>query len=171
MPLGKPIINPLAELMPEDPHDLTELTPAENLWLWRHRQRATNGRLLGKAGSAMNQDEAARALGISTASYRALELGGSTSLSAVDVRALFAALGPLRPTVGELCITARRRSGMPLSAAVEMAGVSRPHYLKLEREGDPSVVELWESRGYRFKAYQRADSALDEPAATAGNPI
>lgn len=166
MPLGKPIVNP--KMMPTDRYDLSELTPAESLWLWRHRQRATNGRLLGKSGSAMNQDEAARALGIGTGAYRALELGGSTSLSAVDVRALFAALGPLRPTLGELCITARRRSGLSLQAVVETAGVSRPHYLGLEREGHESVVELWEARGYRFTALTGRDQRLVEGASLSG---
>lgn len=144
MLLGKPT----RWMMPTD--DLSELTPAEALWLWRHRQRAADGRVLGRSGSAMSQDEAARALGITVKTYRTLELGGSASLSAVDVRAMSAALGPLRPTVGELCVIARRRSGMSLSAVVELSGVSRPWYLRLERNGDPSVVEMWESKGFKF---------------------
>lgn len=144
-----PIVKPLATLDP-DRFNLGRITAAECLWLWRHRQRATNGRLLGRSGSAMNQTEAAAALGISTSSYCALEIGASTSLSADDVRALTAALGPLRPNAGELCLLARRRSGVSLRDVVADVGVSRPWYLKLEREGDPSVIAFWEARSYDF---------------------
>jgi len=150
VPIVKPIQNVVAGARPEDKFDLSVLTPAEELWLWRHRQKAINGRLFGQSGSAMSQAEAARVLNIGTAAYRSLELGGATSLSAADVRALFDALGPLNPSTGELCVTARRRSGLTLQETVELAGVSRPHYHSLERAGDPSVIELWESQGFRF---------------------
>lgn len=153
-----PIVKPLSVLDP-DRFDLAQLSPAERLWTWRHRQKTETGRLFGRSGSAMNQAEAAAKLGIGLPAYRSLELGGSTALSAEDVVALIEALGPLNPTTGELCFLARRRSGETLTEVLESVGVSRMTFLKLERAGDPSLVRFWESRGYRFPV---------EPLAMAG---
>lgn len=131
-------------------YDLSELTASERLVLWRYRQRATNGRLLGRSGSSMSQSEAAACLGISPGSYARLEEGGATALSANEMSGLLAALGPLRPSLGELCLIARRRAGVTLTDMENALGVSRPWFHKLERAGDGTVVAYWCGQGYEF---------------------
>jgi len=145
VPIVKPI-RPRGEVN----FDLRLLTAAERLWLWRHRQLAVNGRLLGRSGPAMSQAEAAEALGLSPTAYRNLELSGSVALSAEDADRLGEALGPLKPppSVAELVQLARRRSGLGLTEAVEAAGVSRMHFRTLEKAGDESLVDFWERRGF-----------------------
>lgn len=133
-----------------DRFDLGRRTAAEDLWLWRHRQLTTTGRVLGKCGAAMGQVEAAAHLGLSISAYSTLEQGRQTLLSADEARALAEVLGPLSPDRGELCVLARRRSGENLAAVTEAAGVTRPTYLRAERDGEPRIVALWEERGFRF---------------------
>jgi transcriptional regulator with XRE-family HTH domain len=131
-------------------YDLGRLTASEELVLWRFRQRSTNGRLFGRVGAGMSQAEAAAALGISRATYTRLEDGGSPRLSAQAAKTLLTALGPLRPTTGELCFIARRRSGLYLSEVESRVGVSRPRYHELERAGEETIVAFWEDRGFKF---------------------
>ncbi len=142
-----------------DRFDLGQLSAAERLFLWRHRQKATCGRLLGRNGSSMNQVEAAKRLGISSKLYNALENGSQLHLSGTldEVpelrRALLdvaAELPDLVPTAGELCFLARRRSGALLTTLEREFGVSRPHYHDLERAGAPAMILFWEDRGFRF---------------------
>jgi hypothetical protein len=153
--------------------DLGRLTSAERLFLWRHRQKVTNGRLLGRNGSSMSQAEAAAHLGIRPKLYNKLENGGKIELSTTldcsklasseelvvqlsaaknDVSSLLTALGPLEPSTGELCFLARRRSGQLLMTLERELGVSRPRYHEFERAGDPVMVRFWEERGFRFPA-------------------
>ena len=153
-------------------YDLGQLTAAERLFLWRHRQKATNGRLLGRNGSSMNQAEAAAHLGIGPKLYNKLENGGKVELRTTfdcskptspgqiivrlyageDATHLIEALGPIEPATGELCFLARRRSGQMLMTLERELGVSRPRYHELERTGDPAMVRFWEARGFRFPA-------------------
>jgi len=130
--------------------DLGALTAAERLFLWRHRQKTTSGRLLGQCGARMSQTEAAAALGIELAAYRNLELGHTTAMTLDGAETLLAQLGPLRPTIGELCFIARRRSGVTLIELERELGVSRPTLHAMERAGDPRVVATWEAWGYIF---------------------
>jgi transcriptional regulator with XRE-family HTH domain len=131
-------------------YDLTALTAAERLFVWRHRQKTRSGRLLGRAGSAMSQAEAAAELGVSRGLYGKLENGLRSSLSAEEVESLATALEPLNPTLGELCFLARRRSGELLTALEKEVGVSRPQFHELERAGAAVILRLWMFRGYRF---------------------
>lgn len=142
-----------------DRYDLGTLTDAETLWLWRHRQLAMNGRLMGRSGpvmpigrygAAMSQREAANALGISEKEYVTLEHGQANNVSAVVV-ALAQPLEPLTPTIAELCQIARRRSGELLIDVYESVNLSRPTYLRAERLGDPRIVAFWEDRGFSFR--------------------
>ncbi len=135
-------------------YDLGVITAAEKLFIWRHRMKATNGRLLGRNGSAMSQVEAAAHLGIEYKRYNNLENGFRTGLSAEEVERLTAALEPLNLTVGELCFLARRRSGMPLTAIEKALGVSRPQFHELER-GSMDIVQFWEDQGFFFPFRQR----------------
>lgn len=141
--------------------DVTKLTAAERLVLWRYRQHATNGRLLGRSGAALTQSEAAARLGISGGTYARLEEGASSSMSADEISGLLAALGPLLPSRGELCFIARRRSGAKLqevldsfnrapSESAEGEAISRPWFHQLERAGDQRVITHWESQGFKF---------------------
>lgn len=131
--------------------DLGRLTAAERLFVWRHRQKSTNGCLLGRNGSAMNQSEAAQRLGIDIGAYSKLENGQQrTRLSADEVVGLLEALGPFELSIGELCFLARRRSGQMLMTLEREIGVSRPRFHELERVGDPVIIGFWEARGFRF---------------------
>ena len=130
--------------------DLGRLTAADRLFLWRHRQKTTCGRLLGRNGSSMNQIEAAARIGIGPKLYNKLENGLHTRLSAEEASSLLEALGPLVPTTGELCFLARRRSGTLLMSLERALGVSRPRYHELERAGDPAMIQFWQERGFRF---------------------
>lgn len=130
--------------------DLGYLTAAERLFIWRHRQMATNGRLLGRNGSMMNQAEAAARLGLGRRLYSRLENGQRTLLSAEDVKTLAEGLEPMKPSRAELCFLARRRSGQLLGDIEREVGVSRPWFHRMEREGDPTIIQYWEKRGFRF---------------------
>jgi DNA-binding XRE family transcriptional regulator len=109
----------------------------------------------------MSQEEAASRLGLSVSAYAALELGYATALRADEVMSLIGPLGPLNPTVGELCVLARRRSGENVHQVTEAIGYSRVSYFRFERDGDPRVVSFWEDRGFRFPQ-ARAVGAVPE---------
>lgn len=133
--------------------DLGCLTAAEKLFLWRHRQRSKNGQLLGQNGDRMSQEEAAELLGISWSAYNKLENGFRAYISADELEVFLHALEPIRPTVGELCLIARRRSGRFLSDVEREVGVSRPRYHKMERAGDAAIVSFWADRGFAFPLF------------------
>lgn len=98
----------------------------------------------------MSQNEAATTLGVNSRVYARLEQGLATALTAEDLAGLLAALGPLRPTMGEFCFVARRRSGMDMNSLTAALGVSRPWFYKLEFGADNTMVNYWEGRGFRF---------------------
>ncbi len=139
--------------------DLGDLAPSERLWIWRRRQLSTNGRILGRSGSAMSQAEAAASLGVRLQDYRLLETGASLGDASPRVRALLTALGPLRATPSELCRVARRREGMNLPEASAATGCSHVYYLAAERVGDPILVQFWEDKGYRFPPMKKSNAA------------
>lgn len=160
----------------DDPYDLTAITAAEELFLWRLRRRATNGRLLGRTGPAQSQAEAAEAIGLSQQAYSRLETGGAVVMDAGQVLELIeylAANGRLKPTLGELCMLARRRTNLQLSELEVALSVSRPVFHRRERAGDESVVAFWESRGFSFppRPVLEPEPNDDRPARTSGEPI
>lgn len=169
-----PITRPVSILNPER-FNLGQLTPSETLWLWRHRQRSPSGRIKGRAGRNMNQQEAAARLGISKRSYVKLETGGNTRLSAnevVEMQRVLQTLGTLEPppSTAELCLLARRRSGMNLEqVAVENLRITRQHYLSIEPKATKEVVKFWTGLGYRFpKPGLRVTTAPVQPGLPAG---
>ncbi len=99
-------------------------------------------------------------LGMSSGNYIKLEEGRITTLDlrAEEVEKLSEVLDRLsaalrsvgEPTLHEKCFLARRRAGVTLHQARRLLGLSPPGYHMLERRGDPRVVTMWESRGYRF---------------------
>lgn len=131
--------------------DLNRLSPAERLFLWRHRQPSTTRPSpTGRGGSAMTQREAAKLLGVSLAAYNKLENELRTLLSVADVEPLLVAINHLVPTDGELCLLARRRSGRVLSQIEVESRICRPRFLDLERRGDDAIIGFWRARGFVF---------------------
>lgn len=153
MPLTKPrggsIVDP-------DAYDLERLAAHERLWLWRHRQRSNRPKAVrGPRYDAPSQAEMAERLGISRGSYAQLEAGGRGRLSAEELASVVGtrAFATLVPTVPELCLIARRRSGLEMIEvrdALGGEGFSRPRLLKKEARGDATLVAFWEGRGFRF---------------------
>lgn len=137
--------------------DLSKLTQAELLWLWRRRQlskhskrKPTRQSTVRRMGRMMTREEASEALGVSENAYARLEVGDAllSSDEKSRVRGALAAMAGV--VVGELCAVARRRSGGGLRAAEEALGVSRPKMQEMERCGDPRLVRYWESKGFGF---------------------
>jgi transcriptional regulator with XRE-family HTH domain len=126
-------------------YHLGQLSTAERLFLWRHR---FDGRSRGNLG--LTQVEAAAKLGINANRYIQLEKGKRAALSVDDTTALHRAVGVFTPTMSELCLLARRRSGLMLSDIVLEFDGSRALFNSLEREGSPRLVAFWENRGFRF---------------------
>jgi len=130
--------------------NLTDRSPAEELWLWRRRQLSPSGRTRSRIGSGMSQAEAAERLGISSQRYHDAEAG---RLPGRDVRVLLmsACQGDnIDPKPGELCALARRRAGWTLELARQAIGRSRVTFLELERIGSGDVINLWVREGYTF---------------------
>lgn len=110
--------------------DKVRLTPGERLLTWRRR-------------TPMNQDEAARYLGVCRTTYSRMErdlaavaCGGEPFAPPLDP--------PPRPH--EVLYLLRRRSG---ATAAEVAGelcVSRVTLLKWEKAGDRQLLVWWENR-------------------------
>lgn len=145
MPLTKP-----RHSSPE--RDLTRVSPAERLWLWRTRQRSPRPHLRpGRLSGGLSLPEAAQLLSVGEATLSKLEAGESTLLDAGEAARVAAATGPIEPTPAELCLLARRRSGMALGREVAPAfGASKVTYLAQERAASPRVVAFWRERGYAF---------------------
>lgn len=133
-------------------YDLTRVTDAERLLLWRFRQwserRKRTGDTRGRNGSALCQTEAAQVLGIPLKAYSNLEQGERATLSAAQTGAVAAAVATVRPTLAELCFLARRRSGLSIRQVEEEAGVSRVTFHARERASETQA--FWEERGFKF---------------------
>lgn len=109
--------------------DLRRLTPAERLWLWR--------RLAG-----LTQAAAAGRLRVPLRSYQRAEAGNTGCIAPPRAP---------RPSPGDLCALARRRSGLSLREAARRLGVSHVTLLAREGRGDQQLVLAWESLGFRFR--------------------
>lgn len=105
-------------------YDLTDRTLGEEIWLWRRRQPALNGRAFGKIGATMSQEEAASILGIDYQLLVGLEEEESAVLDRTTSESLVAMLTGA-PTPGELCRLARRRSGLTLDEAAAGLNISK----------------------------------------------
>lgn len=107
--------------------DLRRPTPAERLWLWRRT-------------TSLTQADAAARLGVPLRRYQRAEAGENS----VQVPR-----GAPRPTLGDLCALARRRSRLGLRAAAARLGISHVTLLAWERGSDPRLVEGWRVLGFR----------------------
>lgn len=57
--------------------------------------------------------------------------------------------GKLTPS--EQCSLARRRSRVEISElCARLGGISKPTFLKREREANPDIVNMWKMEGYIF---------------------
>lgn len=137
-----------------DRTDLTFVTESEKLRLWRYRQSRTDvgiSRPVGRGGYALSQPDAAEILDVTIADLRDAEAGwepkGEGALEKIRL-----AIAEIDPSLPELCMLARWRSGESLDDVSTAVGASRPHLLLLERTADPRVVRFWESREFRFPA-------------------
>lgn len=123
--------------------DLREVTAAERLFIYRHRE-------------GMNQTVMARELGISSGLYAQLEGGGRGTLDVETALPLAVAVMMVVPTLPERCLLARRRSGLSIKEVQAMAGVSRPTYYARELSG--VAADLWRARGFILE-----ENALQDP--------
>jgi len=128
--------------------DLTDLTPGEELWLWRRRQVSPWGRTRSRIGSGMSQEEAAARFGMTLQRYHDAE---ADRLAERDIRTILAEIGVQREmTLAERTALARRRSRWPLKRTVDDLGMSRVTYLEREKAGHESIVQFWEGRGFDY---------------------
>lgn len=151
-----PITRPLVNYVITDPrrYDMGALATHEKLWIWRHRQINTKGRLFGRTGASLSQAEASKILGIRKSAYTKFESGRNTILSVDDIdRVTQLVIYPLDrepPTLAELCILARRRAGYTLYRVAADMEMTRMNYLNLEKKGEERVIAYWMREGFRF---------------------
>lgn len=133
-------------------YDLGRLTPNERLVIWRHRQTCSTG-----VYKFITQTEAARRIGVGRYIYNRMEGGRRTMMSTGDAYRIAAILGEIRPTLGELCFLARRRSSRTLREVLADLDTTRPTFYVMERSGDARVVCYWEDVGFRFGGRDEVD--------------
>lgn len=133
-----PITRELRTVCLVDRFDLTRLSRAERLFVWRHRRSEP-----GKIAAAIE-------LGLPVRRYAQLETGELTRLTLDQLPAVARAISDVEPTRGELCFLARRRSGLTLKIIENELDVSRPTFYEMERSGHAAVVRYWENRGFVF---------------------
>lgn len=132
--------------------DLSRLTPGEILYLWRKRKPSRSGRVFGRNGSSFSMAEAATELGVSPGEYSRGELD-EAPLAGIT-------LPTIEPTLPELCLIARRRSGLTLTDVERLLHVSRPILHRMEREGNSRVVQLWTARGFAFSCLLQSEPVI-----------
>lgn len=159
--------------------DLTKLTDGERAWLWRRRQASPTGRRKSPAGSRMSVDEAAAALGVRPATFRAVE---DESALPAEVEMVASRVGAVEaPNGAEACALARRRSGakvldlcefflnparlgadgqviaryageddVPRGAETVLRPLTKQRFGHWEARGHPRLVAFWRNRGFVF---------------------
>jgi hypothetical protein len=138
----------------DDPaqHDLSVVHNDEKLVLWRHHQVSNRPARRPYVNMPMfiTQAEAADRLGIARRTYLRMEKRERLIMSVEEIGKTSALLETITPTPGDLCFLARRRSGTLVKELCFELGISRPCFYARERDADPSLVALWEERGFRF---------------------
>lgn len=128
--------------------NLRQLSRPERIWLWRHRQRSTTGRVVGRGGARMSIGEAAAQLGVSSELYRRVENGQAPEYERM-IADLLPSVGAAALTTAEQCQLARLRSGATVEElCAELGGISRPSFFAREEAGHPELVALWQARGF-----------------------
>ena len=113
----------------------SDLTKAEQLWLWRQKRGYT-------------QTEAADHLGVTKKQYYKAEAG----LKEYDeIKFLAVKLnGNKENNLGLLCRLARRRHGEGLHGTARLFAISHMTLLSRESRADPALITAWEKFGYQF---------------------
>ena len=150
-------------------YNLNDRDVAENLWLWRHRQRSELGVSRGRREGAMSQVEAAALLNLSLLQYTNLEHGNQTLLTAADLVRLgnHECWNLDDPSLAELCFLARRRSGMLVKDVAAAVGLSPYTFTKAEEAGEERILRFWTKQGFRFPGRAAAPVKLTRPGVAA----
>jgi hypothetical protein len=142
--------------------DLSRLSTAEELWLWRMRQPVINWANKHRHGS-MTRGEAAKFLGISLERYKNLEAGRRINVAAEELPSL-AFLRVPRPELSlrEQLILARRRSGLYIRQIAEEYGLSHTRMLTHEEIAHRRLIDYWSGKG--FTGWNMPQEAIPRPA-------
>ncbi len=131
--------------------DLRYVTRAELIWLWRYRQSSALGHTRGRNGGRMTANEAATVLGFRPEVYCATEQGSSPYDDAIWAAICEIKGMPGEPSIGELCLLARRRANIKAQEICSaLGGVSKPNFYSMERRGSEKIIALWRERGFTF---------------------
>lgn len=133
--------------------DLTRLTKGEEVWLWRIRQPSPNDAHRGVR--YMSQIDAAKKLGIGIGPYRNLEASRRFKFTMIadmgSVRDVLRLVGEIpSPTIAEMCVLARRRSGLKLADMADRLGTTHVSIIQWEKDADSKIVRFWMDEGYNF---------------------
>lgn len=129
--------------------DLSHLSVAEELWLWRIRQPVSPDSHRGEMTCA----EAAKFLGISLIRYKKLEAGRRINIAASELAGDLTSLAFLsepRPEMSlrEQLTLARRRSGLYIRQIAEEYGMSHTRMLHHEDTADRRLIDFWSNKGF-----------------------
>jgi hypothetical protein len=129
--------------------DLSRLSTAEELWLWRIRQPVTVQPESRYIRSTMTRGEAAKFLGISLERYKNLEAGRRINVAVEELPSL-AFLRMPRPEISlrEQLILARHRSGLYIRQIAEEFGMSHTSMLTHEDAASRRLIDYWSSKGF-----------------------
>ena len=153
--------------------DLTMLSPAERVWLWRYRLRARDGHSKGRHGARPSPDELGARIGVRGATLRVVESGMALPNEIAMVMLAAGDALPEVPTVAEACALARRRWGQSVmllceefrdpvatdaagrvthrgSATGETRALTKQRFGHWEGSARPRLVEFWRAKGFRF---------------------
>jgi hypothetical protein len=142
--------------------DLSRLSMAEELWLWRIRQPS-----MPRPGSTfrrndMTRGEAAKFLGMSLERYKSLEAGKRINMAIEELPSL-AFLRMPRPEMSlrEQLILARQRSGLFIRQLALEYGMSHTRLLTHEDMGARRLIDFWSAKG--FHGWNMPEEAIVRP--------
>jgi hypothetical protein len=135
--------------MKETNLDLSQLSLAEELWLWRIRQPVKQRPNSTYHRDALTRGEAAKVLGMSLERYKNLEAGRRINI-ALDELPKLAFLRSQRNAISlkEQMILARRRSGLYIREISKQFGLSHTRMLAHEDMASQRLIDFWSERGY-----------------------
>jgi len=124
--------------------DLSRLSMAEELWLWRLRQPSPSN-----APGGMTMSEAAKFLGMSLQRYKNLEAGRRINIAVDELPSLnFLRVPRPEMSLREQCILARRRSGLFIRQIAQEYGLSHTRVLTHEDMASRRLIDYWSQKGF-----------------------
>jgi len=129
--------------------DLSRLSQAEELWLWRTRQPVPLRPDGARRRNEMTMREAAKYLGLSRERYQHLEQGRRVNIS-IDELPSLAFLRMPRPELSlrEQLVLARRRSGLYIRQIMAELGLSHQTILARESNASRRLIDYWIGKGF-----------------------